>query len=187
MYKKLLFITGLTILNFQYLSADACSDLAYTRATGDTESSLNSQRTQDLLYVCPGDVTCCCSGDILDTFKDDTEDITHNRVNPAMDLLAESLRNQFEASDLKIKELVNLKYVNALYSFYDTDTNSKSSTFTLESDVDGCGTPFVFPIKHHIDRKKLHREGILKQILEVLHHWKNTSDVQTLKNIKELN
>ena len=150
------------------LLGDNCLDLSYLRATGETQATINQERINDLQYTF-SDHKCCCTEEILNLFRTETHDITYGRVNPAMDLLATSLRNQFLVSDLKIKLLVNLKYVNSLYSFYDKEKEN-NATVVLKSNVDGC-KPFIFKARLHGDRKKIYREGILLEMLDYLDSW----------------
>lgn len=157
-----------------------CLDKAYRKSTGDDEKTLNSERTSELNFVCTGEPCCQCGMQIVKIFEDDTKDITQNRVNPATDNLVESLRNQYEASDLKIKELVNLKFLNSIYSFY--DKKNKSITANI-SDNDHC-MDFSFDAGESLRRDELFREGILLETLKTLHYLRTSSDALIIKNCK---
>ena len=159
-----------------------CLDKAYVKSTGDDKATLDSEREAELVFGCEGEPCCLCGSEIVSLFEQDTKDITQNRVNPATDNLVESLRNQYEASDLKIKELVNLKFVNSMYAFYDKKDKSVSPTM---SDDDHC-MEFSFDAGEKSMRDELFREGILLETIETLHHWRTSSDSLILKNCKEV-
>ena len=99
--------------------------------------------------------------------------MTHDRTNPAVDFLIEALRNQRVSSDIKIEELVHLKYANAIYSFYDKDGEKmKKKKLTMpKSDKDGCVDTITFrKLKlEDRERKGVYREGMLKDILALLY------------------
>jgi len=166
-------------------SVDPCLDRAYKFATSKTKSDLDAERKEDLSYIFV-DPTCCCTYNILSLFEDKTEDIT-GRVNPAMDTLTKALVHQLKASDEKIKELVHLKYTNALYSFFDKDgVKMKQKKLDLKPAGDGCQEPFKFRVLKKDDkkRKSIYREGILLEILSTLHHWRDIREIQIQDNMK---
>jgi len=176
----------------KYQNAE-CTDRAYEFATKTTPNPQNdkkgveNERTEDLQYITGiGTTTCCCKEQILGLFKEKTGDIT-GRVNPAMDTLTQSLMNQLRASDIKILELVNLKYANTLYSFYDIGTGVKTNELNLKANDDGCQeAAFKFEYKGKGERAKYYRDGLLKEILVVLKKWKGISEAGTEKNIQEM-
>jgi hypothetical protein len=176
----------ISMIVFQVLWAEDCLDRSYGfSVNGMTENSLKNRRAQDLIFSPFINLSCCCDRDIINLFKKESKEITH-RVNPAMDTLTKALRNQLESSDLKIKELVHLKYVNALYSFYDKDGAAAAKpVLDMEPDGDGCIDEFTFkvPVKN---RKQVSREGILKEILSTLYKWKDTRDILMGKNMIEM-
>ena len=166
-----------------FLYADECLDRAYILGVGNTKNTLEGQRDEDTQYhFVPAICGIYCTQWILDRVKETTLGITETRVNPAVDKLIESLRNQLLSSDTKIKELVHLKYVNALYSFYDKEDKNEA---LLSSNVDGCGEVFEFPATHNT--QDFNREGILKEILKLLHYWDKASKMIYEKNMKEMN
>lgn len=176
--KKVIFLllyfhTILSAANLQ-----SCLDRAYILALDQNWSEVNASRTQDgsnFNFSVNGDFGCCCKGWIKSYIKDITLDITENRVNPATDILLKSLRNQFKSSDVKIRELVNLRYINSLYSFFTYDSNDSS----LTSSVDGCGEPFKF--KGVSGSGRWRREGLLLEMINTLHEWSAMNDTKSIK------
>jgi len=169
---------------FKYTLGDYCLDKSYKAAVGKDKSGITTDREEDWRYNTT-DSSCCCTDGILDVFKEKTKDITNKRVNPAVDKLIEALRNQRMASDDKIKELVHLKYVNTLYSFFDkTNEEMKSKTYTMP-DEDGCIDVVTFRKleKDDLNRNGVYREGILKETLSLLHAWKKSVDMIAEKNM----
>jgi len=175
----------LTILISYSYAVDPCLDRAYKFATNKTKSVLTAERKEDTNYIFV-DSECCCTYNILSLFSEKTKKIT-GRVNPAMDTLTKALVHQLKASDEKIKELVHLKYANALYSFYDKDgVKMKQKKLDLKPAGDGCQEPFVFRKlkKEDKKRKSIYREGILIEILSTLHHWRGTRETEIEKNMR---
>jgi len=86
-------------------------------STGGSPEELLIDRTKDLVYIFI-DPLCCCNLKILELFKDHTKNIAE-RTNPATDNIMKVLASNLETNDLKVKRLVNLKYANSIYSFYD--------------------------------------------------------------------
>ena len=163
---------------------ESCLDRAYDFAVDKDKESLDGDRDNDKQYTVIN-AQCCCALQINNLFKEKTIEMT-GRVNPAMDTLTESLRNQLESSDLKIKELVHLKYANSLYSFYDKDgVAMQQNELDMYTDGDGCLDKFTFRIPEK-DRKNVYREGILKEVLAMLHEWKGASEMLIEKNMKEM-
>jgi hypothetical protein len=169
-------ITIFFLLFSSLLTAD-CEERAYDLGVGESKSSLESKRSNDKQY---NSMICPCASQINSDVKDATLKITEKRVNPATDILIKSLENQLIASDTKIRELVNLKYLNNIYSFYGKNDTSGA---TLSSTVDGCGVAFNFPAVSNV--KAFYREGILEEILSILHSWKSSAESQ--EQINKLN
>lgn len=153
---------------FTMLNAADCTQRAYSLGVGESKSSLALERASDKIYLTG---SCGCYAVVNTIVKSTTLGITENRVNPATDLLIESLKNQLVDSDTKIRELVNLKYVNSMYSFYDKQDGKGS---VLSSSVDGCGENFVFPAT--LNAKPQYRQGILLEIVSVLKALKQSVD-----------
>jgi len=170
---------------FKYNLGNYCLDKSYISAIGKKKPAITTERNNDLDYSSCVDVACCCIDEIKALFKEKTKKMTHERVNPAVDKLIEALRNQRMASDDKIKELIHLKYINTLYSFYDEDGKTRTSdTFTMP-DEDGCISTITFN-KTDQNRKGVYREGILKEILSMLNAWEQSADMITEKNMLKL-
>ena len=167
---------------------DYCLDKAYPSAIGETKESIDGVREEDLNYSIFSAGKCCCSSQIKGLFKEKTKKITHDRVNPAVDLLIQSLRNQRMASDIKIEELVHLKYVLAIYSFYNEDGKEMSNKELSmpANDDDGCKPVITFLKPKDLNRKGVYREGILKEMLAMLHAWKKSDKIIAEKNMIKL-
>jgi len=175
---------------FNYTLGDKCLDKSYESAIGYDRQGIKQERKKDLDYSSCIDPKCCCTEQIKSLFKKDTKRITQKRVNPATDYLIEALRNQRVASDIKIEELVYLKYVNSIYSFYDKDGKKmKKKKLTMPaSNDDGCKETITFRKLEAADlkRKGVYREGLLKEILAMLHAWEKSDDMIVEKNMIEI-
>jgi len=175
---KILFLS--LVIGQVTLLADNCLEKSYKSANINKDD-----RKNDLDYsscIAQG-VLCCCTSNIISLFKDKTKDITRNRVNPAVDNLIKALKNQRLASDIKIEELVHLKYANALYSFYDKDGEKmKKKKLTMPN---GCRDEIKFRELKAEDKKRkgVYREGLLKELLAMLHAWGKSDDIITEKNM----
>lgn len=188
MHKNMLKILFLSLIISQVtLLADNCLEKSYKSANIDKDD-----RKNDLDYsscIAQG-LWCCCTSNIISLFKDKTKDITRKRVNPAVDKLIKALKNQRLASDIKIEELVHLKYANTLYSFYDKDGEKmKKKKLTMpKDDDDGCKDEIKFrELKtEDKDRRGVYREGLLKEMLTMLHTWRKSDDIITEKNMMKL-
>ena len=170
------------------LQAKDCLDLSYESAKVN-----KTDRTKDLDYSkCqsknPG--ACCCTSNIIELFKDKTEDITRKRVNPAVDTLIKALKNQRLASDIKIEELVHLKYVNTIYSFYDKDGEKmKNKKLNMpKDDDDGCEEEIKFRelTTEEKNRQGVYREGLLNDVLAMLHAWEKSDKMIRNKNMVKI-
>jgi len=164
------------------IAADYCLDKSYRAAIDKTQKKIKEVRDEDLDYSSCTQFTCCCAQNIQSLFKKHTKDMTHVRLNPAVDALIRALRNQRIASDKKIQEIVYLKYTLSLYSFLDKDGTKMARKFIdIPYKIDGC-EKFTFrePEKN---RKEFYREGILKDTLEILHEWKRGVKMIEKKNI----
>jgi len=185
MHKNMLKILFLSLIISQVtLLADNCLEKSYKSANIDKDD-----RKNDLDYsscIAQG-VLCCCTSNIISLFKDKTKDITRKRVNPAVDNLIKALRNQRLSSDIKIEELVHLKYANTIYSFYDKDGKKmKKKKLTMPKDAeDGCKDEIKFRklTTEDKNRKGVYREGLLKEILDMLHAWGKSDDMIAKKNM----
>ena len=186
MHKNMLKILFLSLVISQVtLLADDCLEKSYSSANINKDD-----RSKDLdfsLCYLRNFGQCCCTYNIVSLFKDRTKDITRNRVNPAVDNLIKALRNQRLASDIKIEELVHLKYANALYSFYDKDGEKmKKKKLTMpKDDDDGCKDEIKFRKLKAEDKKRkgVYREGLLKEMLTMLHSLGKIDDIITEKNM----
>jgi len=172
---------------FKYTLGDKCLDKSYESAIGKKKKAIEQVRQKDLEYSSCMDPTCCCTIGIQNLFKDKTESMTHDRVNPATDQLIEALRNQRVASDIKIEELVYLKYINTIYSFYDGEGEEmKNKKLNMpKNNHDGCKEPITFRklTTEDLKRKGVYREGLLKEILAMLHAWGKSDDMISEKNM----
>ena len=180
--------TVLCLCLFQgIVMAEDCLTKSYKSAIGVTKERIEDERKEDLNYSSCAGLMCCCSSQIKGLFKEKTKDMTHKRVNPAVDKLIEALRNQRQASDIKIEELVHLKYVNALYSFYDENgTEMKKEKLTMpDSNEDGCEKEIIFRKLEAKDliRTDVYRQGILKEVLALLHAWEKSEKMIVEKNM----
>ena len=121
-----------------FLLSNEYFDKAHQDVTGSTPEILSQERTQDLSFYFVS--SCCCTNDILNIFQEYTEKEV-NRLNPATDVLIQSLTMVYEKVDLKKKGVENYRYINALYSFADrTDSaNRYGSTEVFQSDVEFSG------------------------------------------------
>jgi len=171
----------------EYQLGDWCMDKAYPSATGKTKKKIENERKKDLEYASCFDPVCCCSSQIISLFKKKTKSMTYDRTNPATDFLIEALRNQRVSSDIKIEELVHLKYANAIYSFYDKDGEKmkKEKLMMPTDDEDGCVDTITFRKLNlgDLDRKGVYREGMLKDILALLHAWQKDSKMVEKNNM----
>jgi hypothetical protein len=166
-----------------FLMAEDCLTKSYRAAIGTTQTNIEQTREDDLQYNFT-DLSCCCTKQINALFQKKTESMTH-RVNPAVDRLIEALQNQRKASDIKIEELVHLKYVNTMYSFFDKDP-MKNEKLRMPDDTqneDGCQDEIVFRKADETNRKGTYREGILKEILTMLHAWEKSEKMIVNKNM----
>ena len=148
------------------LQAKDCLDLSYESAKVN-----KTDRTKDLDYSkCqsknPG--ACCCTSNIIELFKDKTEDITRKRVNPA----------------------VHLKYVNTIYSFYDKDGEKmKNKKLNMpKDDDDGCEEEIKFRelTTEEKNRQGVYREGLLNDVLAMLHAWEKSDKMIRNKNMVKI-
>ena len=165
-----------------FLYAEDCLTKSYIAAIGKNKTEIDPDRKEDLDYSSCIDLMCCCSSQIRDLFSEKTEKMTHQRVNPAVDNLIMALKNQRKASDIKIEKLVHLKYVNAIYSFYDKDgATMKNEKLTMPSE-DGCEDVITFKTPD-ISRKGVYREGLLKEILALVNAWEKSDKMIENKNM----
>jgi len=166
------------------LAEEYCLDTSYKSAIGETQKGIKSIRDVDLDYSNFSDAQCCCSAQIKGLFKEHTKKMM-KRLNPATDNLIKALRNQRMASDIKIEELVHLKYVLAMYSFYNEDGKKMGTEKLTMPDEDGCIGTITFRKleKEDLERKGVYREGILKEILAMLHAWGKSDKMIAEKNM----
>jgi len=75
---------------------------------------LSKNREDDLKFSYT-DETCCCKDDILELFRDRTSS-ENDRVNPATDTMLKSLAEHEKTIKYRIKQVENLKQINAIYS-----------------------------------------------------------------------
>jgi len=175
----------LFIIAQESLAKEYCLDKSYQSAIGMNEKNIKKIRKEELDYSDLSDPNCCCSAQIKGLFQESTKDMMDIRLNPATDNLIKALRNQRMASDIKIEELVHLKYVLAMYSFYNEDGKKMGTEKLTMPDEDGCIGTITFRKleKKDLERKGVRREGILKDILSILHAWGKSDKMIAEKNM----
>ena len=104
----------LSIISFAY-SADIFIENACKRVFYVDTNTLDAQRKDDLNFQFT-DTKCCCNDKILSLFRDRTDN-ENQRVNPAVNTMLQSLAEMEKTIRLRVKEVENLKQINAMYSF----------------------------------------------------------------------
>ena len=113
MLRKVIYL--LLFFNVFSLHADEFTELACERVFNTDISGLENQRSEDKNFI-KIDFFCCCNDTILEIFKDRTE-AENEEVNPATDIMLQSIGELEKIIRLTIKEVENLKQINAMYSF----------------------------------------------------------------------
>jgi hypothetical protein len=122
-----------------------CTDLSYTEprdylddayheALGQSRSSISTERITDLILPTAG---LCALAPVNTTVTQHSIAIGR-RLNPATDNIIKALSYNLETSDLKVRKIINLKYANSIYSFYD-DTYTSYSNGSSGGGPSGAG------------------------------------------------
>jgi len=118
---------------------------ASKKTTGKDPISLIADRATDpaSVYEYTPELCALCALNVANTFATDVVNQT-NDINPAVDNLIGSLMLLDEILDMEIKDVMNLKLVNALYSFpYQTDRptpviSTDTGIATCDDENGGC-------------------------------------------------
>lgn len=105
---------------------------ASQRTFGVSTKSLSDNRGEDAKFTYAPEETCCCKDEILGMFSDRTER-ENSRVNPATDTMLKSLAEYEKTIRYAIKQVLNLRQINAMYSYPQMvmmrpDTNTSTPT-----------------------------------------------------------
>ena len=109
-----LFIVVFFALSSIVAMADEYTERACNRVFSVNLNTLQQKRGTDTHFV-HIDETCCCKDKILKLFRNRTED-ENDRVNPATDMMLNALAEYEKTIRYTIKEVENLKQINAMYS-----------------------------------------------------------------------
>lgn len=149
MLPKLSLSLALVALASSY--GDEYTERACDRVFHVNTSTLTNNRNIDNNFAY-FDPMCCCNDEILDIFKERTEQ-ENQRVNPATDTMLISLGEYEKTIRYTIKQVKNLKQINAMYSFPEPKTirESNASTSVSSGSSGGC-EPLDFA--NEADREK---------------------------------
>jgi len=133
--KNKIIISFLFAVMFNSYGADEFIESACERTFYMDTKSLDSSRLKDLDFTY-SDRTCCCNEKILNLFKIRTKKENH-RVNPAVDIMLQNLAELEKTIRLQVKEVENLKQINAMYSFPEYAYINKKVEYEHKDDFDG--------------------------------------------------
>lgn len=123
------------LASIQFAIGDEYVERACDRVFHVDTATLSDNRDADVKYE-HEDETCCCKDKILELFKDRTE-AENKRVNPATDTMLKVLAEYEKTIRYAIKEVEDLKQMNAIYSMPEIKIMSSVSPDNNYS-TDGC-------------------------------------------------
>lgn len=139
---------ALLALSFSY--GDEYTERACDRVFHINTNTLSGNRNTDNNFAY-FDPMCCCNNEILDIFKERTEQ-ENQRVNPATDTMLVSLGEYEKTIRYSIKQVRNLKQINAMYSFPEPKTVRNNAAEPVFPGLSGGCEPLDF--SNDADREK---------------------------------